>query len=238
MSDLIIKRLDNDSGGRRFYQGVEDDGTIRFTYPSVTTILDEVVPKDSFLIKWIREQGIGGQAIFEKAGEEGTQAHEAIEALLRGGQMISEDMTPKVKKCVQAFVDWYNENKPETLETEQIVVGNGYAGGCDYVCKIGEDVYVIDWKTSSTIQDKHLYQVSAYRMALQEKYPNAKTAIVHLGNRTKRGYSVKEFDWKEYFKFFEHFHTTFKMMNPDLKPRIIEYPTLFTLTNNNEDNSN
>jgi predicted RecB family nuclease len=234
---IKIKRLDNDTSGRRFYQASDKDKVI-FTYPSVTTILDETVPKDAFLIKWIREQGIGGQAIFEKAAEEGTEAHVAIEELLNGGVVPTEDMSPKVKKCVQAFIDWHELHKPETLETEQIVYNmeGRYAGGCDYVCKIGDQTYVIDWKTSNSIQDKHLYQVAAYRMALDTKYPDAKTAIVHLGNRNKCGFTFKEFDWKEAYKFFEHYNTTFKMNNPDVKPNIKTYPQLFKL-NTNENNS-
>jgi predicted RecB family nuclease len=226
---MEIKRIDNDTGGRRFYQG-EENGKVIFTFPSVTTILDETVPKDTFLIKWIREQGIGGQAIFEKSAEDGQRVHEIIEDLLNGGQVATEDLEEKVKKCVQAFLDWHKEFKPETLETEQIVVGDGYAGGCDYVCKINDQVYVIDWKTSNSIQDKHLYQVAAYRMALNSKYKDAKTAIVHLGNRTKQGYSMKEFEWQPMYQFFDHYHKTFKMNSPDAKPKIIQYPDIFKLT--------
>ena len=232
MTDLKIIRLDNENGGGRFYQGVDEKGNIKFTFPSVTTVLDAAVPKDSYLINWIRQQGIGGQAIFEKAAEEGTEVHVAIDSLLNGQAVASEGMSPKVKKCVQAFIDWHEEFKPKMISSEQMVynMDERYAGGCDFVCELDykdyKGKYIIDWKTSNSIQDKHFYQVSAYQRCID---PKAKTAIVHLGNRTKKKYSFKEFDADEAWKFFQHYNKTFQMNFPDAKPNIPQYPSIFTL---------
>ena len=121
MSELKIIRLHHEDGKNRFYQGIDKDGNIRFTYPSVTTILDATVPKDSYLIKWIRQQGIGGQAIFEKAAEDGNQVHVAIDALVNGRAVASEGMSEKVKRCTQAFIDWHKEFKPKMISSEKMV---------------------------------------------------------------------------------------------------------------------
>ena len=240
--DIIIQRIDSEDD-RRFYQGIDKDGKIHWAYPSVTTILDATVPKDNYLINWIRVNGIGGQAIFEKAAEDGTEVHEAIEVLLNGGQVpVSENMRLKVKRCIQAFIDWYNEFKPKTIATEQIVVNHQekYAGGCDYICELDYEKldakgkvkesykgkYVIDWKSSNSIQDKHHYQVAAYQMAVD---PMAKAAIVHLGNRTKAGWSFKEVNHEESYTMFSHFNKTFQMLNPDAQPKVTEYPPAFKL---------
>jgi len=230
--DLKIIRLDSDSNGWRFYQGIDEKGNIKFTFPSVTTILDGAVPKDGYLIKWIREQGIGGQAIFEKAAEDGTEVHEAIDQLLHGGVVSSENMNDKVKKGIQAFIDWHEEFKPKMISSEQMVynMDERYAGGCDFYCELDygkyKGRYVIDWKTSNSIQDKHKYQIAAYQRCVD---PEAKVAIVHLGNRTKAGYSFKEFDVDEAWGFFKQFNKTFQMLNPDAKPKVVEYPSIFTL---------
>ena len=238
MNDVTIHRVDSPYGGDRFYRGFSPEGVEVFCFPSVTTILDGAVPKDQYLIRWIREQGIGGQAIFEQAGKQGTEVHVAIETLLEGGNVPVDDNMPyKVKKCLQAFIDWHNDYKPETLETEQIVfnMNDMYAGGCDYVCKIGGEVYVIDWKTSTSIVDKHLYQVAAYRKALEAKYPGAKTAIVHLGNKTKKKYSMKEFDWEPEYEKFAMFNNVWRQLNPGAKPKENNFPDVFELQTSNED---
>lgn len=241
-NEIIVNRLDDENGGMRFYQGVAKDGTVLFTFPSVTTILDAAVPKDSYLVRWIREQGIGGQAIFETAADEGEASHISIETLLNGGTVPSEGMTPKVKKCVQAFIDWYNEFKPKIISTEQMVynMDERYAGGCDFVCELDYEkknakgevkesykgTFIIDWKTSNSIHDKHFYQVAAYQRAIN---PKARTAIVHLGNRTKAGWSFKEFDTDKAWEYFQHYNKTFQMNYPDAQPNLKEYPAIFTL---------
>ena len=87
--------------------------------------------------------------------------------------------------------------------------------------------YVIDWKTSNSLQDKHFYQVAAYQRCID---PTAKAAIVHLGNRTQKKYSFKTFDVNEAWKFFQHYNKTFQMNFPNAMPTISEYPKRFTLS--------
>ena len=232
-----IERVDSSVDGRRFYEGVnyvetspgESERKRLWCYPSCTTKIDAVYPKDAYLIKWIREQGIGGQAIFEKAGEDGTEAHVAIDNLIAGEQVPTELMGDKAKKCVAAFLAWNEKYKPQFLSSEEMLVNHDlrFAGTRDLKCIINGETYTVDYKTSSTIQDKHKVQVAGYWACDKTD----KAALLHLGNRTKQGYSFLEFDAPKYFEQFKHFNDTFEMMYPNAEPKIVEYPEFFTLNN-------
>lgn len=234
----IIRRIDGSIDGWRFYEGVNKAGEQTWCYPSCTTIIDAVYPKDSFLIQWIREQGLGGQAIFEKAGEEGTEAHIAIDALVRGEGVDAREMSEKVKKCIQAFIDWTKEFNPKFLASEEMLASHAYkfAGTRDLLCELNyvdgkkkyQGIYCVDYKTSSMIHDKHKIQNAGY-WACRKTHKAEKVAILHLGNRTKARYSFLEYDPIPYLEQFEHFNKTFQLLYPHPEPKIIIYPDYFKL---------
>jgi len=228
MKDFIINRLDCDDGSR-FYQAVEKDGKILWAYPSVTHVLDKTYPMDSYLIKWIRENGIAGQFEFQKAADRGTEVHVAIENLLHGDKVSTVDMEKRVAKGIQSFIDWYNETKPKILQSEEIVYNHEhrYAGGLDLLCEIGGVKYVVDFKTSNSVQDKHKIQVAAYHATIKEE--GVKTAILHLGNRTKKGYSFLEYDPQPYWEQFVHLRKGYDLLYPKAEPKITDYPDYFEL---------
>jgi hypothetical protein len=62
---------------RRVYK--RDEGVY---YPSVTTIL-QYMPKNKFFDNWLKDVGHNADLILAKAGKEGTQVHEAAEALVK-----------------------------------------------------------------------------------------------------------------------------------------------------------
>jgi hypothetical protein len=237
--DYITKHEEAD--GFRWYTGInqviDKNGTIIeelevFSYPSVTSILDQVYPKDSYLIKWIRENGVFGQMEFIKSAEQGTTVHVAIEQLLKGEAVQTALMTPKELKCIQSFIDWHNEFNPKTIATEQIVINHNhkFAGSLDYLCELDykdyKGQYVIDFKTSNSIYPKHKVQVAAYANSIPD---NQKVAILHLGNKTKKKYSFLEYEIDEYWDQFKHFKATYDMMYPNKKSNKIDYPDYFKL---------
>lgn len=249
-----INRLDNDTRGWRFYEGVikkltkKADGKVeeveerQWCYPSVTTKIGEVYPTSFYLTKWIRDHGEYGQATFEKAGDEGTDVHIAIEDLLNGAEVSTLLMEDKVKRCLLAFVDWYNEFKPEILETEHIMVNHElkYAGTKDLRARIDyqkgkthyKGVYTIDYKTSKSVHDSQRVTTAGY---IEDE--NDKGAILHLGNQTKAGWSFLEFDVDKYRKQFIHFNNTFEMLYPNSDYRKLECPQVLTLKLNNNEKS-
>lgn len=234
----IIRRIDDSIDGRRFYEEITKEDERVWCYASHTTKIDEVYPKHPFLLQWIREQGIGGQAIFEKAGEEGTEAHIAIDQLIAGHKVSTEMMPLKVKRCVQAFIDWAKEFQPEFISSEEMVVNHQYrvAGTRDLLCKLNyvkgkiyyKGLYVVDYKTSTSIHDKHKVQVAGYWLCGD---PEAKVAILHLNSRTQAGYSFCDFTEKLplYIKQFKLCNDMFELLYPNAEPKIELYPNYFTL---------
>lgn len=68
-----------------------------------------------------------------------------------------------------------------------------YAGTADLICLIDDVLWIIDFKTGSKSID-HGLQLAAYRQAYKEMTGHkARTACLYLTDKTKRGWS-----WKEY----------------------------------------
>ena len=68
--------------GTRYYYTLDDEGVPTF-YPSVTTILHEVSPRNPFLEKWKAEMGLEkAEAYTQERANYGTFMHGQIEKLL------------------------------------------------------------------------------------------------------------------------------------------------------------
>lgn len=232
----MIYRIDNSSDGLRYYQERDDSGMVQWTYPSFTTKLSKVYPIDPYLMDYIRKEGEQGRAKFEKAGEEGTEVHIAIDRLIRGEAVDTTEMSQKVKRCISAFIAWAEEFRPKFMASETMLANHQLkvAGTRDCLAELNytkgkteyKGIYVIDWKTSSSLHEEHKVQVAGYWSCGDMTY---KTALVHLGNKTKAGWSFSEFEPLPYYEQFKHFNKTFEMLYPDSMPITEEYPDLFKL---------
>ena len=242
--ESFIRRVDNPTNQFRFYQGVWQNPETQkeeviWCYPSVTSKIDAVYPKDTYLIKWIRENGLSGQAEFERAGEEGTEIHILIDRLIKKESLPTFDMSEKVKRCLLSFIDWYQTFKPKIIETETMVVDHELrvAGTFDLKCELNvtvgketyKGVYLIDYKTSRSVHESHKIQNCTY--AKIEGVKNA--SLLHLGNSTKKHWSFIDIEPEEvieYQKQFDHFNKTFDILHPNAAPNAIVYPEVFTLS--------
>jgi hypothetical protein len=201
--------------------------------PSVTWIAG-YWPKGVGFYKWLADKGWDeAEAVKAAAGDRGSAVHLAVEKILNGEEfridtkiedknrsteheVAKRDLTYEELVCVESFLDWYREVKPETIATETVIFSDihSYAGTVDYVCRIDGVPYVIDFKTSKQVWKEYALQVSAYRVALAngenplfEKNPNGtnsnkrvdmsglRTAILQLGyDRNKAGYKFTDIE--------------------------------------------
>jgi hypothetical protein len=186
--------------------------------PSVTWIAGHY-PKGVGFYKWLADRGWDeAQALKVAAGNKGSKVHEAISAILRGeevridssflnretGQL--EELTLEEVDCIKSFVDWRAENKPVDISWDVTVFSEkyGYAGTIDYICKIGEQVWLIDFKTSADVWPEYELQVSAYKRPIESgefgiegftEVSNIKLAILQIGyRRNKAGYKWNEIE--------------------------------------------
>lgn len=190
--------------------------------PSVTWVCGSY-PKGIGFYRWLSEHGWDdSQAIKQAAGDKGSKVHNAISMILAGEEMRidtkimnpstgqEEELTLEEVDCIKSFVDWKNENNPVSIAWDVTVFSDKleYAGTIDYICKIGDQVYIVDFKTSQYVWTEYELQVSAYKHALIEEsahpeaiplkevdYTNIKLAVLQIGyNKNKAKYKWNEFE--------------------------------------------
>lgn len=101
-----------------------------------------------------------------KAADMGTEVHDLLETLARGEKIGR--IHPDVKPYVQGWRDFNEEFEPEYLFIEETVWSNtyGYAGSFDAIVRIGEDIIMLDNKTTrSGVHEEVALQMSAYTSA-------------------------------------------------------------------------
>lgn len=217
-------------------------------YPSVTTVL-EVWPKGNGYIQWLKDLGHNADVVVKKAGEQGTVVHNLIDKYLGGSNVTwcNEGGIPVYSleewMMFLKFVDFFETYKPKIITHEEQIVSEtmGLGGTIDLVCNIGDEIWLIDNKTSNAIHTSYELQMAAYAMMWNEKYPKRKidrTGVMWLkaptrggdksGNKIQgKGWQVKEFDrhYTASYKLFQHARAIWDEENPNYVPKNIIYPS-------------
>jgi len=227
----------NDS---RFYE----DGNK--TYPSVTYVLS-YYPKGKYFEEWLKKVGYSAEYIVKKASSEGTQVHNLAERYLLGNEIkLMKDGTPQynleVWKMFLRFVDFWETSKAELLETEIFLYSDTLkiAGTCDIVCKIKDEIWVIDIKTSNHLQTTYDLQTAIYSKCFEECYEQKvdRVGVLWLKSKSrgedKSDKRLKGKNWEMYessrtidenLKIYSHVRALFDIENPVLKPLSQKYRT-------------
>lgn len=125
--------------------------------PSVTTVMK---PLSAVVYKGIDENALA------MAAERGSLVHEAIENFVKFGVT---DCDPQYQPYFDAFLDWYKENRVTVIASEVPLYNKlfRYAGTADLLCTIRSEFWLIDLKTTVTL-NKMLtsVQLAAYNAAL------------------------------------------------------------------------
>lgn len=130
------------------------------------------------------------EEVLELACRKGTAVHKAIEDyLLFGEYEIEEEYQP----IFDNFTTWMIDYNPEILKVEYQMSNGKYAGTCDLICKIGNKIIGIDYKTSGEIHTNMIaIQEAAYNelsdIKIDEWY------VLHL---TKKKYEFKQIETRK-----------------------------------------
>jgi hypothetical protein len=235
----------------RFYQSSKNSDKY---YPGVTTIL-ECYPKGYGFVEWLKQTGYNAETILEKAAEQGSNIHSMIEMYLseievkwatNEGDRI---WTLAEWEMLNKFVAFYLKYQPEVLAVEFVFCEDelGYGGTIDLICKINDQIWLIDHKSSNYIHKSHELQLAAYCTAwnkLNPQYKIERTGIMWLRAQTRgedktgkkiqgSGWQLKEFDrnYEDGFKLFQHTQALWNEENPNYKPKNLFYPISFKLKN-------
>jgi hypothetical protein len=230
----------------RYYQRGED-----LFYPSVTYVLS-YFPKDKFFETWMKDVGHNADLIMRKAGDEGTQVHQAIEKYLAGEEIVWIEENGVVNysldvwKMILKFVDFWQTYKPTLIESETHLFTDvlKVAGTGDLVVEIEEKLWLLDIKTSNSLHFTYDLQLSVYKQAWDELFDRKidNTGILWLKAATrgsdKAGKKIQGAGWQlkptegtfeDNIQTFKHLFEIFKIKNPDLKPYSELLPTTVKL---------
>lgn len=219
-------------------------------YPSVTTIL-QYMPKNKFFESWLKDVGHNADFIMRRAGKEGTQVHEAAEALVKGEEVSWMDDYGNAKysqivwEMILKFHDFWSTHKPELISTEDFVWSDEhrYAGTADLVVKMYDQTWLLDIKTSNSIHKSYDLQLASYAKALEESkgIKIDRTGIIWLKAQSRgpskqkkviqgKGWKVLQIDEiDKNFKLFKMIYELYKLENPVTEPIYNSYPTTIKL---------
>lgn len=211
--DYIIQALENIS--------VESNSKINTYYnqegvsvPRVTEILSRMIHSDG-LMYWANSIGLKGERyrdVLNKAANVGTFAHAAIEKFLNEN-IESSDNTPFL-----GFQLWYNLLTKDNgipidiIYVEHKIVCKWFGGTLDALMKIGDKIYLVDFKTSNHVTFNYFLQLAAYRYMLREvEGVNVDGVIVLQLNKDEPGFNEYHlsFNNPDHFNFMNYCETAF-----------------------------
>ena len=204
--------------------------------PSVTTVTRYGCPTPNFLLKYIINNSKGDYDKYLESSSEalrvGTKVHDSCEKLLIGEDLVIEH-DPEVQKGVISFCKWYKKAKPDVIAVEEVLYAKThkhgklvcpFAGRCDLVVEMNDEIWMIDLKTSKSLEDyTYVIQLSMYKMLWDILHPDQtidRLALVHCKKnfmgaqptaRTKLFKEV-EFDEKSVYaavRFFYRYQEAF-----------------------------
>jgi hypothetical protein len=119
------------------------------------------------------------QRFTREAADIGKRVHAYAELRLRStmrGYKGPEPRFPDTKderilNGCNAFEEWLNSHHVELIEPERVIFSleHFYAGTCDVHAYIDDEEAIGDFKTSSGVYIDHLFQTSAYQIAVEEE---------------------------------------------------------------------
>jgi hypothetical protein len=214
------------------------------TYPSVTYVLS-YYPKGKPFEDWLKKVGYAADYIASKAADEGNIVHNLAERYLLGEELtlMGDNGNPKydieIWKMFLRFVEFWELSEAELIETEVFLYSDklGVAGTCDLVCKINDEIWVIDLKTSNSLQTTYDLQSTVYAYCFEECYDIKVDRVGVLWLKSsKRGLKEGKLQGKgwevfesprtkeENIQIFNHVKAIFDLENPNLKPISEEWP--------------
>lgn len=205
--------------------------------PSVTWIAG-YYPKGIGFYKWLANKGWEeAEAIKQAAGDKGSKVHKAVEDLILGKEVKMDsvyadsngeesELTVEEWECVMSFVDWWKEVKPELIKAEHTVFAKKYAGTVDLLCKIGEETWIVDFKTSSEVWPEYELQVSAYKHAIPEAQ---KAGILQLNYKRNKIKKYKFTEVEDKYHLFESAYLVWENENKGVQPKQKDYPVSLSL---------
>jgi len=172
-------------------------------FASVTTVLRFGLPLEEFLFKWFLEESQGDYQRHLQhngaASEVGIFVHAAWERIQEGEEVVipdnplevvpgrnyypSSQVTLEIRKALLSLMSFWEKQSPKVIDKEMLLYSlkmkaneflYPFMGRCDLVCKIGEDLWMLDIKTSKNVKGvlKNQAQLTMYSMLWNDMHPD------------------------------------------------------------------
>lgn len=147
--------------------------------PSVTTVLSRF-KESGGLIHWAWDLGMQGKDyrdVRDAAADAGTCAHDMVECFIRGREFNPQpyqwDILEPAQNAYGAFRRWAEQSNllPDRTEVQLVSKQFLYGGTLDAVT-LGDELHLLDWKSSNSVYPDYLMQLAAYGQLWNEAYPD------------------------------------------------------------------
>lgn len=240
-----IVRYTNEDDDSRFYWHKKkiNERTGNHFFPSFSFLMSLGAPSNPNLTKWYKDQGHNADRIFKQREKEGSYVHDRCDAMVSKGEEVSTeeidkifgDSAKSIKDSLLGFINFWEEQQPQVIGTEEPLISSDFGGTTDLRCKIKEDNYtktwMIDYKTSKSIYDHHRLQLCAYNTVIGAD----EIAILQLGNQTKKKFTLSKVSAKDREEMLVEWNAIKELAYVKLKqenwiePRVSPYPVIFKL---------
>lgn len=160
---------------------VEIDGKKK-RVPGTTTVISNVsLGSKEGLLVWanrLGQQGIDHRDARNKAADDGTCAHDMVEAFVKGNTFDADkyppDVVDRATPAFEAFRAWLKNSRLVPYKSEIPLVSERYRyGGTIDLVFTDEDGRIVlgDLKTGK-LRDNHLLQLAAYSNLWEENFPD------------------------------------------------------------------
>ena len=168
--------------------------------PGVTTLIGGQLGWNGAVLQaWTRKCCMNGDdptLISKDAADSGTAGHLLIECYIKGTEpdlsAFTESQISRGRVAFEAFKGWNSKQSFKFVHTELSVVSElfEYGGSIDLIAQDGDDLVLIDIKTSKSVYPEHILQLAAYSTAFREQEGKCITSyhILQL-SKTGGGYS-------------------------------------------------
>ena len=154
--------------------------------PSVTTIINQHLGwNKQALLGWTKRVMLGGQdsdKVLDEAAQIGTLLHLLIEGHQQGFDIDTKDYSYNQEKAAMkafaGYLQWYEKVKFKPLRNELVLVNEEMqvGGTIDCIARMGDDLVIVDWKTSKYLYAENKLQLAAYTYMFEQAQPKANVA--------------------------------------------------------------
>ena len=177
---LMYPKLISDALYGRFYEIGEG-----IFVPSSTTVTQFGAPMSFTLLKYIMKEADGDYEKYLKSSSDalvvGTDVHTAWEHLIEGKKVTIDPPNAEIQRALTCLCMFYEQYQPKIVAMETMLYHKdyGYAGRADTVAYIGDDLWMLDVKTSKVLDPfKFSLQLTMYANLWNA---NNKEQITRLG---------------------------------------------------------